>query len=258
MRNEDQNVEYKKSWQDEYLKWICGFANADGGRMFIGILDDKRGNEVVGVEGWKKLLEDIPNQMRDTMGMIADVKRKLYVGNVGSLPETWTLKKLMGKHPSRPYNPTIAGCVYLTGKIETWGRGVEKVMRECRKHGCPMPVYDISHGEPGDILVRIDAAPDAQTTSQTTSQTTLQIDAVEGLGDVTQKVLEVLMTRPSVSVDAAAKRLHMKKDAFTYHVRILRKVVGLRHTGGTKKGRWEMRQGLSHSGGSCVTSARER
>lgn len=29
---ESQNVEYKESWQDEYLKWICGFANAKGGK----------------------------------------------------------------------------------------------------------------------------------------------------------------------------------------------------------------------------------
>ena len=74
MKNEDQNVEYKRSWQDEHLKWICGFANADGGRMFIGVLDDKLGNKVVGVENWKKLLEEIPKQMRDTMGMIAEVE----------------------------------------------------------------------------------------------------------------------------------------------------------------------------------------
>ena len=26
--NESQNVEYKRSWHDEYLKWVCGFANA--------------------------------------------------------------------------------------------------------------------------------------------------------------------------------------------------------------------------------------
>ena len=25
---ESQNVEYKRSWQDEYLKWICGFMKA--------------------------------------------------------------------------------------------------------------------------------------------------------------------------------------------------------------------------------------
>ena len=37
---ETQNVEYKQSWRDEYLKWICGFANAQGGLIYIGI-DDK-------------------------------------------------------------------------------------------------------------------------------------------------------------------------------------------------------------------------
>ena len=73
MKNEDQNIEYKQSWRDEYLKWICGFANADGGRMIIGVSDDKKGNEILGVPDWKSLLEIIPNLMRDTMGMIADV-----------------------------------------------------------------------------------------------------------------------------------------------------------------------------------------
>lgn len=27
---ESQNVEWKETWHDEYLKWICGFANAQG------------------------------------------------------------------------------------------------------------------------------------------------------------------------------------------------------------------------------------
>ena len=32
MNAENQNIEYKESWRDEYLKWICGFANAQGGK----------------------------------------------------------------------------------------------------------------------------------------------------------------------------------------------------------------------------------
>ena len=43
MKKEDQNIEYKQSWRDEYLKWVCGFANANGGRMLIGVMDDKEG-----------------------------------------------------------------------------------------------------------------------------------------------------------------------------------------------------------------------
>lgn len=61
---ESQNTEFKLSWHDEYLKWICGFANAKGGKLLIGIDD---AGKPVGVANAKKLLEDIPNKIRDTM-----------------------------------------------------------------------------------------------------------------------------------------------------------------------------------------------
>jgi ATP-dependent DNA helicase RecG len=32
---EQQNIEYKSIWKDEYLKWVCGFANANGGALII-------------------------------------------------------------------------------------------------------------------------------------------------------------------------------------------------------------------------------
>lgn len=386
LKREDQDIEYKRSWREEYLKWVCGFANAAGGRMLIGVADDMEGNEIIGVADWKQLLETIPNQMRDAMGMIADVNHvrkngkdlveivvpsfpvpisyrgvyyvrrgatnqrlsgpgleafllkrrglhwenlpcprlkpkdisakeikrfkdlaidkgrldasvrretkdnfianlhlagasgisyagallftekaekwipgayvkvgkfgesdadllyhddvhgslleqaekaldliyfkylkakiryenglhrvekfpfprealrelilnalvhkdyssgipvqisvsddRLYIANVGSLPEDWTVRKLLEKHSSRPPNPTIAGCVYLTGMIETWGRGIQKVFDECRKHGCPPPVYEVTSGDPGDIQVRIDAAPDARLDTEATT-----------------------------------------------------------------------------------------
>ncbi len=31
---ESQNIEYKQQWRDEYLKWICGFANSKGGKRY--------------------------------------------------------------------------------------------------------------------------------------------------------------------------------------------------------------------------------
>ncbi len=67
---ENQNIEYKESWRDEYLKWICGFANAQGGRLFIGINDNKK---VVGIANSNRLLEDIPNKIVTTLGIVCDV-----------------------------------------------------------------------------------------------------------------------------------------------------------------------------------------
>ncbi|MBQ4442063.1 MAG: ATP-binding protein, partial [Bacteroidales bacterium] len=67
---ETQNIEYKESWRDEYLKWICGFANAQGGTLYIG-MNDK--GEVVGVDNAKRLLEDIPNKVSNILGIVVEV-----------------------------------------------------------------------------------------------------------------------------------------------------------------------------------------
>ena len=68
--SESQNIEYKESWRDEYLKWICGFANAQGGTIYIGVADNQ---EVVGVANAKRLMDDIPNKIVNLLDIIADV-----------------------------------------------------------------------------------------------------------------------------------------------------------------------------------------
>lgn len=67
---ECQNIEYKESWNDKYLEWICGFANAQGGRIYVGVND---AHEVVGVSDSKRLLEDIPNKVVAHLGIVCDV-----------------------------------------------------------------------------------------------------------------------------------------------------------------------------------------
>ena len=98
--SESQLIEYKESWRSwlfpnfkrsgykypimlgEFCKaklvkqdakriaMICGFANAQGGVLYIGKRDD---GSVCGVADSKKLMEDIPNKVRDALGLIVDV-----------------------------------------------------------------------------------------------------------------------------------------------------------------------------------------
>ena len=70
---ESQIIEYKSSWRDEYLKWICGFANAQGGKLYIGVDDD---GKVVGVANIEKLLEDIPNKIQTCLGLVAKIDKR--------------------------------------------------------------------------------------------------------------------------------------------------------------------------------------
>ena len=46
---------------------------------------------------------------------------KIVLWNSGQLPRDWTLERLLGKHPSAPYNPLIAGAFFRAGYIESWG-----------------------------------------------------------------------------------------------------------------------------------------
>lgn len=68
--SESQNIEWKRSWHDDYLKWVCGFANAVGGTIFIGKDDD---GTVTHLEHYKNLMESLPNKIRENLGIICDV-----------------------------------------------------------------------------------------------------------------------------------------------------------------------------------------
>ncbi|MDD7203675.1 MAG: ATP-binding protein [Coriobacteriaceae bacterium] len=69
---ENDNIEYKSSWRDEWLKWVCGFANARGGAIYIGVDD---GGCIVGVKDAHRLLEDIPNKIVSGLGIAPAVRK---------------------------------------------------------------------------------------------------------------------------------------------------------------------------------------
>jgi ATP-dependent DNA helicase RecG len=54
------------------LKWLCGFANAGGGTLYIGVDD---AGKIVRVQNIKKLLEDVPNKIQSGLGIVANVNK---------------------------------------------------------------------------------------------------------------------------------------------------------------------------------------
>lgn len=57
---ENQFVEYKQSWRDEFIKELCAFANAQGGSLYIGVADS---GGVCGLNNARELLENLPNKI---------------------------------------------------------------------------------------------------------------------------------------------------------------------------------------------------
>jgi len=68
---------------------------------------------------------------------------KIMIWNEGSLPDNWTIERLLSKHPSKPYNPDIANAFFRSGYVESWGRGIEKITNQCVDAGLPMPLFKV-------------------------------------------------------------------------------------------------------------------
>ncbi len=122
--NEDQNIEYKQSWRDEYLKWICGFANATEAIFNAIIHNDHTGAPI-------------------QLSVYSD---RLMLWNEGRLPDDFTMEMFLGKHASKPYNKNIADIFFKAGFIEAWGRGISKIMKGFADAGMELPTFEFSMG----------------------------------------------------------------------------------------------------------------
>lgn len=446
---ESQNIEYKESWRDEYLKWVCGFANAQGGKIYIGCDDN---GEVVGVKDAKRLMEEIPNKIRDGMGIIVAVNqleknglpyieidvsaypigisykgvyhyrsgstkqvlngpaleaflmRKhgatwdnlplpafkigdvddnavklfkalaakkgriesslldepkevlleklhltngeyltnaamllfakdperyqlgafikigyfesnadllyqdeihgsileqvdkaleviylkymrakiryegvqrieryfvpedalreallnaichkqyqsgipiqisvyedcLYVANVGSLPENWTIESLMAKHSSVPYNPNIASVFYLAGFIESWGRGVEKICDALKADNLPMPEYTV---HPGDIMIKFTGPENriVRVTDRLSDQLSEKLS--DKLSDKEKLTLELLVEDPGYTSPQIADKLGVSRVSVTKYLKALKEKGLIERVGSDRKGYWKV------------------
>ena len=446
---ESQNIEYKESWRDEYLKWVCGFANAQGGKIYIGCDDN---GEVVGVKDAKRLMEEIPNKIRDGMGIIVAVNQleknglpyieidvpaypigisykgvyhyrsgstkqvlngpaleaflmrkhgatwdnlplpafkigdvddnavklfkalaakkgriesslldepkevlleklhltngeyltnaamllfakdperyqlgafikigyfesnadllyqdeihgsileqvdkaleviylkymrakiryegvqrieryfvpedalreallnaichkqyqsgipiqisvyedRLYVANVGSLPENWTIESLMAKHSSVPYNPNIASVFYLAGFIESWGRGVEKICDALKADNLPMPEYTV---HPGDIMIKFTGPEDriVRVTDWLSDQLSEKLS--DKLSDKEKLALELLVEDPGYTSLQIADKMGVSRVSVTKYLKALKERGLIERVGSDRKGYWKV------------------
>ncbi|MCL2148911.1 MAG: putative DNA binding domain-containing protein [Methanomassiliicoccaceae archaeon] len=70
---ESETEEWKESWRNDWLKSIAAFASQEGGTMIIG--KDDKGN-ILGVPNSEKLLAEIPNTIRNKLGIVPFVKEE--------------------------------------------------------------------------------------------------------------------------------------------------------------------------------------
>ena len=99
---------------------------------------------------------------------------KLMIWNPGELPADWTVDRLLAKHASIPFNPDVAGVFFRMGMIESWGRGIERMLDACRTAGAPEPALRYEHT---GLWVTFGFRPEHQAAAgQVTGQVTGQVE----------------------------------------------------------------------------------
>lgn len=184
--SESHIVEWKQSWRNDYLKWICAFANTEGGTLFIGkdnedlkFQESLEGNlvtllhEVQEILNYKFLIKplDFSGMVRKehdeypvaalremllnalvhkTYGGAAIQIRvfddKMSIWNEGTLPPGFTVDSLKREHNSNPPNKILADACFKAGYIDTWGRGTLKIFKACEEAGLPEPEITLKDG----------------------------------------------------------------------------------------------------------------
>ncbi len=157
---------------------------------------------------------------------------RLQIWNPGELPEGWSLEKLLGRHPSQPFNPDVANAFFRAGEIETWGRGIQRILEACREADTPEP----------DIRVESDGLwidfpfSKAYRNSIGPGDGTFEASAAT----TQEKILALLREDPELTRKALAEHIGITLSGVKYHLANLRKAGRIRRVGSARKGRWEI------------------
>lgn len=162
---------------------------------------------------------------------------RLYVANVGSLPENWTIENLMEKHASIPYNPNIASVFYLAGFIESWGRGVEKICGALKADNLPMPEYTV---HPGDIMIKFTGSENrvVRVTDKVTNGVTGEV--TDNVTDREKQALQLLIEDPGYTMPQLAEKMTVSRKTVAGYLKSLKEKGVIKRVGTTRSGHWEI------------------
>jgi ATP-dependent DNA helicase RecG len=156
---------------------------------------------------------------------------KLMLWNPGELPPAWTVAKLKGKHPSRPFNPDVANAFFRAGMIEAWGRGIERIMEACRAARAPTPQIRY---EPSGLWVEFKLPPG--------EVAGLGEKLGERLGENRAAIIRAIAANPKVTVVQLADQLRISTTAVENNLRYLKSQNLIARIGAAKGGVWRVQE----------------
>ena len=135
---------------------------------------------------------------------------RVEIENTGHLPNELTIETIKQPHRSYPQNPIIANALYMTAFLESWGTGVNRIVKACKTVGLSEPEY----GTDGCFVWIIFKRPNtpAKTGGQTGGQTTIEqvYSLIKNTPTITRSQLMELTGKSSNTIQKCI--LKLKQD----------------------------------------------
>lgn len=171
---------------------------------------------------------------------------RLKIWNPAVLPDGWDVRKLLGEHPSHPYNPNVANAFFRAGEIEAWGRGIRRMFLACRQAGVPEPEIRLTGNDlwlefpfaPEYLLVMQAAASD-RPVSDMPGKTSVET-SVKTSVKTPERIMAAMRDNPEYTLAEVAEIVGRTTRAVEMAVSKLNKAGKIRYVGPAKGGHWEV------------------
>jgi ATP-dependent DNA helicase RecG len=157
---ETQNIEFKETWRDEYIKWICGFANAQGGTLIanaffrLGFIESwGRGFEKINEES-KHAGNPLPILSYDSSGLMIEFKPIIRETPVETPVEKSIKTPVLIMRILRD-NPKLT-LIEVSKKVDKSIRAVERAIAQLVKDGY---IEHIGSKKSGSWVIKKDIRP---------------------------------------------------------------------------------------------------
>lgn len=131
-------------------------------------------------------------------------------------------------------NPGIANLFQRIDYIEKMGTGIERIKLALKDAKVPQVRYEFNPVYIKAVFRR----------PKTSSGATAQEATQEAAQETTQeKIMQLIRNNPSITRKDMADKTGLSPDGVKYHLTVLKKQERIKHTGATKKGKWEVIEG---------------
>ncbi len=170
---------------------------------------------------------------------------KIYVWNDGKFPDEIAKQNLFEKHYSKPYNPLIAQTFFKAGFIESWGRGFEKIKKECEEYGAPLPEVEIKTSGvmvkcvPSKVYMDLLNEMKGKNVPENVSVNVPE-NVSDSLKDIEEEIMKKIIDNPYVTQQQMAEMLKVNRKTIQRGLSSLKEKNIIERIGSDRKGFWKI------------------